>query len=491
MVEVDGRPDEAGDPVGSELNRLVGSGARWSLVNNVVIRLGTLLSGVVLARLLTPDDYGVYAVALVVLTVLLSMNEMGVSLAIIRWESALKTFAPTVMTLSVVSSTVLFASCYMLAPHLSSLMNTPEATEVLRLLCFLVLVDGVAAVPSGILTRRFLQARRFAADFSDFVISTAVTIVLAAAGQGALSFAWGRIAGGLVGIGLIWILCPVNIMPGWDARQARALLRFGLPLAGSSLLVFILLNVDYVVVGRELDTAQLGFYLLAFNLSSWPVNLFVEAARRVSFAGFSRLADRPDGLGPGFQRGIGLLMAITVPVCALLGGFADPIIEFLYGARWLPAAVVLEVLALLGLLRAIYLIGYDALVAVGRYATLIKIQLAWLALLLPALVIGARLDGIRGVGIGHVAVALLLVMPAVLAALGRHGVEIQSFFGLLGPPSLGAALIILVSVIVQRQVAGTFTQLAIGGIASAVAYAAVMWPFRRLYMARQPFQGEL
>ena len=353
------------DPDAAEVSRLVHAGAGWSLTNNLVIRLGTLLSGIVLARLLTPTDYGVYAVALVVLSVLLSMNELGVGLAIVRWDRDIASFAPTVMTLAVASSIVLYGACYALAPSLADLMNAPQATGVLRLLCILVIFDGISTVPSGILTRRFMQARRFIADVSNFALGTTVTIILAVAGAGAMSLAVGQITGGIVGVVLMWIFSPIKIRPGWNRRQARELVDFGLPLAGASLLVLGLMNVDYIVVGRTLGPGELGLYLMAFNLSSWPVNLFGEAARRVSFAGFSRLANRPEELGHRFQRGIGMLGAATVPVCALLAGYARPLIEVLYGERWVPAAAALQILAVLGLLRAVYFIGYDALVAVG------------------------------------------------------------------------------------------------------------------------------
>ena len=467
-----------------EVARAVQTGAGWSLINNVVIRLGTLVSGIVLARLLTPTDYGVYAVALVALTVLLSMNELGVSLAIVRWDHDLRTFAPTVMTLAVASSAVLYSICYAIAPSLADLMNAPQATGVLRLLSVVVILDAVGTVPLGILTRRFLQARRFVADVSSFALGTTVTILLAITGSGAMSFAWGRIAGAVVGIVLIWILSPVKIRPGWDKVQARALIIYGLPLAGSSLLILALLDIDYIVVGKALGPAQLGFYLMAFSLSSWPVNMFAEAARRVSFAGFSRLADRPDDFGRSFQRGIGLLGAATVPVCALLVGYAQPLVGVLYGERWLPAASALEMLAVLGLLRVVYFIGYDALVAVGRSSALIKLQLAWITLLIPALVVGARTGGIRGVGLGHVAVAALAIVPALFHTLSRHGVRIIAVLKTFARPLLGGAAIVLASVLVQTRIQRPIHQLIIGGLVSALLYAPVLFSMRAMLPTR-------
>jgi PST family polysaccharide transporter len=466
-----------------EVGRLVQAGARWSLANNVVIRLGTLISGIVLARLLTPTDYGVYAVALVALTVLLSMNELGVGLAIVRWDRDLRSFAPTVMTLAITSSVLLYLACYALAPSLATLMNAPQATGVLRLLCILVVFDGISTVPSGILSRRFLQARRFVADLSNFALATTVTIILAIADRGAMSLAIGRIAGGIVGMVLIWVFSPIRFGPGWDREQARELVRFGLPLAGASLLVLMLLNIDYIIVGKTLGPVELGFYLMAFNLSSWPVNMFAEAARRVSFAGFSRLAHRPADFGRTFQRGIGLLGAATVPVCALLAGYARPLVEVLYGERWLPAASALEILAVLGLVRVVYFIGYDALVALGRSRSLIAMQLGWLVLLIPALIVGARSGGIRGVSVGHVVVAVLAVIPALFYTLSRHGVSPVAVLRTFGWPLLGGAAIVIGSVMVQAEVQNPMHQLIIGGLLSFMLYFPVLFSMRSILPA--------
>jgi O-antigen/teichoic acid export membrane protein len=115
--------------------------------------------------------------------------------------------------------------CFALAPNLADLMNAPQATGVLRLLCIQVIFDGISTVLSGTLTRRFLQARRFVADSSNFALGTTVTIILAVAGRGAMSLAIGRIAGGIVGMVLIWIFSPVMFGPGWEREEARELVR--------------------------------------------------------------------------------------------------------------------------------------------------------------------------------------------------------------------------------------------------------------------------
>ena len=368
----------ADEPV-KDLESRVRSGTRWSMLNTIVVRVSNFAVGVVLARtVFGPSVFGLYAVSQIVLAVLLSANELGVSAAIIRWEGDIRSFARTVFTLSVVSSTVIYLGLYASASSIARLLGSPDATFMLRILCLCVIIDGLASVPLALLTREFAQGRRMLVDLANFIVSTGVTVWLAFSGQGAMSFAWGSLAGCIVALIVAVIAAPMFVIPGWNTADARQLLQFGLPLAGASLLTLGVFNVDSAIVGATLGPAMLGLYQLAFNISSWPVSSISQAVQRVSFAGFSRVADSGKGLRDAFSRALGLLMALTVPACVLLATTAEPLIRAVYGERWVGAAHALSLLAMLGLLRVAYGLFYDAMAAVGKRNTLMAIQGLWL-----------------------------------------------------------------------------------------------------------------
>jgi PST family polysaccharide transporter len=473
---------------GPSLGGQVRKGLTWSLLNTVIGRVGTVLVGIVLARILSPEDYGTFAVALVALNALLSMNELGVSLALIRWPGQLDRIGPTVATLAVSGSAGLYALCFLAAPWFAGVMGAPHATGVLRLLTASVLIDGVTAVPSALLTREFRQDKRMLAEFVSFGISTAVSVGLALAGFGAWSLAWGRLAGNGASALAFLALAPVRYRPGWDGTEARRLLAFGLPLAGSSLLVFAMLNIDYVVVGSMLGPVALGFYLMAFNLSSWPVNVFSVAARRVSLAGFSRLADDPGRFAAAVTKGLALLMAATVPVCVLLGVLAAPLVEFVYGPKWAPAAGALRWLAVLGAARVAAELAYDALVAAGRPRATLWLQGLWTLALVPALTLGAYVGGIGGVAAGHAVVAGLLILPAFALAVRRSGIGLGRMGAALARPAAGGAVVAAAALAALRLAlpGGPFVELAVAGTAGMAGYALVVAPMRRLLRDQVP-----
>lgn len=453
---------------GRSFTRLVAAGLGWSMGATLLSRLWVFGLGVLLARLLQPRDYGIYTIGLAALAILQSMNDAGVSLAIVRWEGDPLRAAQTATTIAVLSSVALYGVAFLLAPAVAGVVRAPQATGVLRLVTFGVVLDGISSVPNALLNRAIRQARRAVADIASLAVLTVVTVLLARRGFGAWSLAWGSVAGNTVATLLICLLAPSFPRPGFRRTDAHRLLRFGLPLAGSSLLVFAVLNVDYLVVSRLLGPDSLGLYLLAFNLSSWPSNVLSHPIRQVSVAAFSRIDERERVAL--FLRSMGVLASVVFLVAALLSSLAFPAVRLVYGLRWEAAAGALRYLALLGALRVAIDFCYDFFVAQGRPRTTLLLQTFWLALLVPSLVLGASAGGIEGVGLAHAAVALLAVGPAFLFALRRSGVRARTVArGFLRPAIAGTIAFLLVTG-VAGSIQNDSARLGAGALAGTAAY---------------------
>ncbi len=276
-------------------------------------------------------------------------------------------------------------------------MKSPESTWLIRLLVVGVVADGFAAVPNALINRAMQQRKRLLIDTAAFLVGTPVTIVLAVAGYGGWSLGWGAVIGNLVSAALAYAWAPARYRPGWRRDVLPELMRFGLPLAGASLLLFLMLNLDYVVVGHMFGPVELGLYLLAFNVASWPSTVIGSAIRRVTLAAFSRMSEQQEeGISEGFSRVVGLVMGVTLPVCALLSVYAEPIIRTLYGDRWTGAVGALQLLVVFSAARIAVELTYDLLAATGRTGSTVWLHAVWLVALAPALVVGARTAGSPG-----------------------------------------------------------------------------------------------
>lgn len=461
------------------LGTLVKKGVRWSFASTLLSRLANLVSGIILARVLTPNDYGLFAVATVALVFLINFNDLGLEQVLVRWPGDVSRIAPTAVTVIFGSSCALFGVFFAGAGVFSRSLGAPEATSLVQVLSFAILINGALAVPSAMLTRSFRQDLRTYADLTGFVVTTGLTLGLALTGFGVWSLVWGRLAGNLINGLLHLVFTPVRYKPAFDPKVARELLKDGLPLAGATILAVAMVQVDNVVVGRLLGPETLGLYVLAFNLSSWPVTLLSIPVARVSVPAFARLQHDLASLRIAFARSMGLLMAAAVPICGLLALMAGPAIRVLYGDKWSAASTALMFLAVLGLARVALQLCFDLLIAVGNARQTLALQALWVALLVPALAFGAHMSGVMGVGIAHMVVAVGVMLPAFLLALRGLGVSPLSLAQAVTRPALGVFALVLVPLVVTRVLDHDLAILLIGGIGGLLLYLPVVAPMRR------------
>jgi O-antigen/teichoic acid export membrane protein len=472
------QPGPAPEPRGEELGARARTGMAWSLLNSGAARLLNVVAGLIVARVVTPGEFGAYTAALLVMTIVLSMNEAGLSVAVIRWKEGVERIAPTAVSASFASSAGWFALMFLGAPAIAALLGAPEATGAIRVLSFGVLLDGVSTIPNALLMRAFQQRKRAFAQIAGFLVGSPIGILLA--GQhGAAGLAVGlTIANGLATAIILW-LAPSRPRPGWNRATAVELCRIGLPPALTSVLLLAIVNVDSIVVSRVLGVGSLGFYALAFNVANWPWNLLSIPIRQVSLPAFSRLADDGAELEKAFAHSLTLAAGLAVLGGVLIAALAAPLVGVLYGEKWLPAVVALQWLAVLGALRVMLELCYDLLVAVGRAGSLVRVQLGWLLALAIGLPLGARIGGIEGVAIGQGVVATAIVLPLNLRLLAGSGIRVGTLARALQPVALAAAVAGALALAALQLGAPRWLSLLGGGALLTAAYAAAFLASRR------------
>ncbi|MRJ76483.1 oligosaccharide flippase family protein [Aeromicrobium sp. SMF47] len=446
----------------------------WSFANTVIARLGTLAIGIALARLLGPEEFGTYAVAFIALLAVLSFNELGVSLAIVRWTEDPRAIAPTVTTVSLAMSALITVGMLLAAGPFADAMGDSSAAGMVRALSLCVLINGAVATPAALLQRYFRQDRRMISDQVNVWVGAGVSLALALSGAGAWSLVIGRLAGALTSGVLLLAYSPLPYRVGLDRRHVRALLRFGGPLAGASLVVFAIGFVDQLAVGHLLGPVVLGYYVLAFNLSSWPVSIFSQPLRSVAPAMFARLQHDPAAMTATFHRILRPLAAVALPSCLVLGACAPDIIRFVYGPEWAPAATPLRWLCLLAALRIFFELTYDYLVVLRRSRSILAIQLVWLVALVPSVIVGVRIGGAGGAGLAVAGVAGVVVLPLYLRALAGVGIDLRAVWR---HAALALTATVALGVVLTAAAAtlGTFSTLAAAGLLGAATTGGLLW----------------
>ena len=455
----------------------VGRSVAWSTGGGLLMRFGQLLVGIVVARLLAPADFGVFAVVLAVYAVIVNISEAGVGSALIREEEdRLDTAGPTAVTMALVSSAALAAVMFSLAPLLAATLGAPQASDAIRVMTLVVVLAGPAAVPAALLTRAFRQDLRFSADLVNFVIANLTVVVLAMNGHGVMALVWSRVLGQLASVLVLIAVSPRRYAPGFDRSEARSLLRFGLPLTGANLIGYTIGNIDVATIGRMAGPVPLGTFSLASNVASWPLSLFSTVLINVGLPVLSKVRHDAATLTRYLANAMSAISFASLYVAAMCASLAQPLVVSLYGQKWAAAGGVLAVLGIYGAVRVFLALVFDALVACNATTRLLVTQLLWIVVLVPAMIAGVATGGVQGAAVAHVLVSALAVLPFSLIMLRRAaGVPLLPLLAATVLPAVAAVVAGLAAHVAAGTVDSSWTQLGVGSAAGTAVYAALTW----------------
>jgi len=455
-------------------------GLAWSTSGNIALRVGNLLVGVIMARLIAPEAFGLFAIALTVWTVLGSIAEFGLGADLVRRDD-FERHVPTVATLGAVISVGLAIVMFFSASQIAAAFGSVDATAVVQLMAIPLALIGLSVVPAALLQRRIAQRTIFAIDGSALVLSTGFTVLFILIGVGPAALALGRIIGQSATVVLQYAAVRRWPVFGWDRSVAREALGFGLPLALANAVSWLILSVDNLVVARALGPEALGLYALAFNIASWPMSIAGQSVRVIALPAFSRLPTQQQR-GRAMERVGGLVWSLGLLAGLGVLMLAPQLVDVLYGERWSGSVAAVVPLAAMGALRVIFDLCATYLVASGRTGRVFVVQLIWVALLIPALVVGVDLYGIAGAGWAHLVVSIAIVLPAYLIAMRAASVHPLAFLREWGLPTIAAIPVALVLWGVGAFVSLPVLALIVGGVLGTAVYGAILLRWFRARM---------
>lgn len=459
-------------PDNATLAARLGRGVLWSSANMFVLRLSGMALGIVLAWLLTPAEFGVYAIALTVQGVLMALADFGLSADLIRADDPARR-APTVATLGLVTGGGMAIVMVLTAPVLAQALGSAAAAPTIAVLSLTMLFAGAGVVPYATLLRRFDQKSLFLIGIVDFVVGTAITIGLILLGGGVMSLAIGRVCAQAITTILQFVYAGDRPRYGIDRTQLGSILRFGIPVSAANLLSWALLGIDKVIIGIAAGPVALGMFVLAANISSWPMTAVGQVVRSVGVPLFSRTRHRVGG--DTLARVTAITWGLALPLGAGLAVLAVPLVLVVYGDKWADAAAVLAVLAVFGAIRSIFDVWVSALLADGASGAVLVVQTIWIVVLTPALFLGVDRFGIVGAAYAHIVVAIFVVLPAYAVALRRKRIPLTHLARTLLVPMLAVAPAVAGAFAVTLLVPQLWVQLVVGGLVGASLYAALAY----------------
>jgi PST family polysaccharide transporter len=426
------------------LARAAVGGLVWQGLSFFAGKLLVLASTVILARLLTPTDFGVVAIALVFITYADVVTDLGVAQALVFLPLARRR-TDAALTVCLLGSGAFVLVALLLAPLATSFFGHPEVTGMFRVLSVSLLLRATGQIPDALLRQRLRFRPRTLAELGRSLTQGAASVVLAVASFGPWAIVDGYLVGCAVWSAMLWHFAGYR--PGlffWRLRGSgvRQLLAFGVPAAGTAFLLCLVFNIDYLIVGRLLGARARAYYTIGFRIPELVILGAFNVISVVAFPVFSLVRESPRRLVSGYLFGLRVQAIYGVGAGVGLAMAAPMIVHVLFGPQWGPTIVPLEALALYAAFRALGLGPHDAFRGIGRPDLLVRLSLLRLAVVAPALLIGARF-GIDGVSWAQATVALPLALVMQWVASKVLGIQFSQILRAFRPAltiSLGVAV---------------------------------------------------
>jgi O-antigen/teichoic acid export membrane protein len=329
---------------------------------------------VVLARLLTPADFGLIAMLLVFTTVAALLVDSGFGTALVQKQATSDDDETTVFIFSAGASAAVALALWFAAPAIASFYSQPLLTGLTRLLVFVLPLSALASVPDALLTQRLDFKSRAKAEIIASLCSGLLAIVLAWRGFGVWSLAWQAVSAIGVRALLLWIYTGWLPRGRFDPRAFRSLGEFGGYMLMANLLNTISLRLQSLLIGKLFDSRALGYYTLAQNTQLAPAQFMSGILNRVGLPVFSTVAEQPEKLVNALRLSLRVAIFVFVPCMIGIAVVAKPLILALYGARWTPAAPLLTILAVSATFWPLHVLNLAAIGAQGRSDLIFRLE---------------------------------------------------------------------------------------------------------------------
>ena len=396
-----------------KLTDKVARGVFWVLLEKFGIQVAHFAVTLVLARLLTPNDYGTVALLSIFITIANVLVDCGFGKALVQKKEASQTDYNTVFYLSMAFAAALYAILFAAAPYVARFYEIPDLKIMLRVLAISLIFHSINGVQNVELNRKMLFHLSFRISWVKVGVSSVTGISFALADFGPWALVWASLFGGIAGVIARQLVIRWRPSLSFSWESAKGLFRFGWKMTAASLLTTAYNNLYALLIGKLYTKADLAFVKKGTHIPSLVGNTVDSTLGRVSFPALVRLQDEPDKLRNAMRRMITCSSFVLFPLVVCCGLLAEPMISLLYGAKWLPAVPFVQVTCFAVAFKPFDTINLQAINARGRsdiYLKLIVIR-RLLGLLVMALTL-------------HKGILVFLIWAAIIH--GPVGIVINS-----------------------------------------------------------------
>lgn len=403
--------------------KIVARSAAWMFAMRIVIRVLGIISTIVLARLLIPEDFGLVALAITVVAVIEILGEFSFDLTLIQDQTATRDKYDTVWTMGLLRGFLAALLIALSAAPASDFFQEARLENVILILAISPAIAGLVNV--GIVD--FRKNLNFKYDFAILVIpkifSFTVTILLAFALRNYWALVAGTISSTVCSTIASYAMHPYR--PRLCMKEYRNVLLIGRWLLANNLLTFVATRLDTFIVARTTNAHVLGIFSVASEIASLPASEFVQPLARALFPNYARLLQDEETFNRIFRQSVAVVWSALLPSCIGLAMVAEPLIRVAFGDGWAPAIPLLEILAVASFLRVGLANSSAAYLAQGRVAFVAFFTGYSTAVRAAGLFIGASVEGVIGLAWGMLFAETIILISSSIAASKYLGIKFR------------------------------------------------------------------
>jgi len=418
-------------------------GVMWSGISQFLRQGFQFVIIAILAHLLSPEDFGIVGMALIFTGLAVAVNELGFGAAIIQRKKLDESHLSTSFWASLGMGIIIFITAVIVSPFVAGFFKKDIVASVLIVCSLAFLIGPFSLIHRSLLFKKLDFKKLAVVEIGATLISGISAVIMAFVGFGVWSLAWRGVIAALVTAVLIWIVSKWRPSMQFSLKSFKELFKFGGNVVGANFVNYFQANVDYMIVGRILGAPLLGLYTLAYRLITFPLDKISTVVTRVTFPTFSSIQDDNLRLRRGYLKTISYISLVTFPALAGLFIVAPEFVRIVFGEKWMPAVLPLQILCIVGMLKSIGTTVGSIQYAKGRPDIALKWDTFKLISIGICVFFGARY-GIVGVAYA-IAILTVVTFPIIqLITNSLINLSFREYLSSLYPATLGSGAMLLV-----------------------------------------------
>ena len=357
------------------LKQKAAKGVLWSTVERFSVQGVQFLIMIVMARLLTPHDYGLIGMLAIFIAVAQSLIDSGFSQALIRKQDRTETDNNTVFYFNIVVSLLLYLILYVSAPFVADFYDTPQLCPVMRVVCLSIIFNSFAVVQRALLTIKIDFKTQAKAALTAAVTSGVVGIAMAYHGFGVWSLVTQQLLNLGINTGLLWLLSKWRPRLVYSWQSFHELFAFGSKLLASGLLDTIYRNIYPIVIGKLFSASSLGHYTRAHQFSEFPSSNLTGIIQRVTYPVLCEIQNDDARLAGIYRRFLKLSAFVIFPLMIGLSAVARPFVNIMLGQQWGFCGQLLQIICFSMMWYPIHAINLNLLQVKGRSDLFLRLEI--------------------------------------------------------------------------------------------------------------------